>query len=82
MRLSLGFILRPFPRIKSPSYPPLQRRYTDMASTVNKVAHPFDKTRFDATLNRRFFYAPAFEIYGGRYYIDASIMQIRSSLTF
>jgi hypothetical protein len=66
MRLSLGFILRPFPRIKPPSCPPLQRRYTDMASTVNKVAHPFDKTRFDATLNRRFFYAPAFEIYGGK----------------
>lgn len=36
---------------------------TDM--TVNKFAHPFDKTRFDALLNRRFFYAPAFEIYGG-----------------
>jgi len=36
-----------------------------MASTVNKTAHTFDKTRFDALLNRRFFYAPAFEIYGG-----------------
>ncbi|KAJ7202068.1 hypothetical protein GGX14DRAFT_654690 [Mycena pura] len=34
-------------------------------TTVNKTAHPFDKTRFDALLNRRFFYAPAFEIYGG-----------------
>jgi glycyl-tRNA synthetase len=32
---------------------------------VNKDAHPFDKTRFEAVLNRRFFYAPAFEIYGG-----------------
>ncbi|KAI9064732.1 glycyl-tRNA synthetase [Trametes sanguinea] len=32
---------------------------------VNKTAHPFDKTRFEALLNRRFFYAPAFEIYGG-----------------
>jgi len=32
---------------------------------VNKKAHPFDKTRFEALLNRRFFYAPAFEIYGG-----------------
>ncbi|EAU86846.1 glycine-tRNA ligase [Coprinopsis cinerea okayama7 len=36
-----------------------------MASTVNKTAHSFDKTRFEALLNRRFFYAPAFEIYGG-----------------
>ncbi|KAJ7631933.1 hypothetical protein DFH06DRAFT_1337453 [Mycena polygramma] len=34
-------------------------------STVNKTAHKFDKTRLDALLNRRFFYAPAFEIYGG-----------------
>ncbi|PPQ99413.1 hypothetical protein CVT24_005400 [Panaeolus cyanescens] len=36
-----------------------------MASAVNKTAHPFDKTRLEALLNRRFFYAPAFEIYGG-----------------
>ena len=35
------------------------------ATTVNKSAHPFDKTRLEALLNRRFFYAPAFEIYGG-----------------
>lgn len=35
------------------------------ASVVNKAAHSFDKTRFDALLYRRFFYAPAFEIYGG-----------------
>ncbi|KAF5364983.1 hypothetical protein D9758_008137 [Tetrapyrgos nigripes] len=41
-----------------------RRRSSDMA-TVNKTAHPFDKTRLEALLNRRFFYAPAFEIYGG-----------------
>ncbi|CAK5274299.1 unnamed protein product [Mycena citricolor] len=40
-------------------------RDTSTMTTVNKTAHPFDKTRFDALLNRRFFYAPAFEIYGG-----------------
>ncbi|KAJ7080618.1 hypothetical protein B0H15DRAFT_787055 [Mycena belliarum] len=34
-------------------------------ATVNKTAHTFDKARLDALLNRRFFYAPAFEIYGG-----------------
>ncbi|KAG1734206.1 glycyl-tRNA synthetase [Suillus paluster] len=34
-------------------------------SAVNKSAHAFDKSRLDALLNRRFFYAPAFEIYGG-----------------
>ncbi|PAV17731.1 glycyl-tRNA synthetase [Pyrrhoderma noxium] len=33
--------------------------------TVNKSAHSFDKARLEALLNRRFFYAPAFEIYGG-----------------
>ncbi|KZT25895.1 glycyl-tRNA synthetase [Neolentinus lepideus HHB14362 ss-1] len=34
-------------------------------TSVNKTAYPFDKTRLEAVLNRRFFYAPAFEIYGG-----------------
>ncbi|KAJ3477356.1 hypothetical protein NLI96_g10514 [Meripilus lineatus] len=34
-------------------------------SPVNKTAHAFDKPRLEALLNRRFFYAPAFEIYGG-----------------
>ncbi|KAF4566178.1 Glycine--tRNA ligase 1, mitochondrial [Pleurotus pulmonarius] len=38
---------------------------TTAPSTVNKSAHPFDKPRLEALLNRRFFYAPAFEIYGG-----------------
>ncbi|KAG6883533.1 hypothetical protein C0992_008533 [Termitomyces sp. T32_za158] len=39
---------------------------TSMAATVvNKTAHPFDKARLEALLNHRFFYAPAFEIYGG-----------------
>lgn len=33
---------------------------------VNKDAHAFDKTRFESVMNRRFFYAPAFEIYGGK----------------
>lgn len=32
---------------------------------INKTAHEFDKTSLDAMLSRRFFYAPAFEIYGG-----------------
>ncbi|KAF9261131.1 glycyl-tRNA synthetase [Marasmius fiardii PR-910] len=34
-------------------------------SSVNKTAHPFDKTRLEALLSHRFFYAPAFEIYNG-----------------
>ncbi|KAG2123677.1 hypothetical protein BD769DRAFT_902427 [Suillus cothurnatus] len=38
--------------------------HSDM-SVVNKSFHPFEKSRLDALLNRRFFYAPAFEIYGG-----------------
>lgn len=40
-----------------------------MASTIvaaiDKTAHPFDKPNLEALLSRRFFYAPAFEIYGG-----------------
>ncbi|KAF9507776.1 hypothetical protein BS47DRAFT_1373824 [Hydnum rufescens UP504] len=35
------------------------------ATVLNKAAHPFNKANLDALLNRRFFYAPAFEIYGG-----------------
>ena len=40
-------------------------KHTDMSTPVNKTAHLFDKARLEALLNRRFFYAPAFEIYGG-----------------
>jgi glycyl-tRNA synthetase len=36
-----------------------------MASVVNKTAHPFSKANLDDLLLKRFFYAPAFEIYGG-----------------
>ncbi|KAI0929458.1 hypothetical protein AcV7_005305 [Taiwanofungus camphoratus] len=44
----------------------IRHKHLDMANiAVNKTAHPFDKARLEALLNRRFFYAPAFEIYGG-----------------
>ena len=47
-------------------YLSLHRRYTStMTLAVNKTFFPFDKGRLEALLNRRFFYAPAFEIYGG-----------------
>lgn len=36
-----------------------------MASAVNKTVHPFSKAALDDLLLKRFFYAPAFEIYGG-----------------
>lgn len=36
-----------------------------VATEVDRSAHPFDKTNLEALLSRRFFYAPAFEIYGG-----------------
>ncbi|CAL1711042.1 unnamed protein product [Somion occarium] len=35
------------------------------STTVKKDAFPFDKQRLEGTLLNRFFYAPAFEIYGG-----------------
>jgi len=38
-----------------------------MVAQMTKSAHPFDKARLEALLNRRFFYAPAFEIYGGAF---------------
>lgn len=34
--------------------------------TVNKVAHEFEKQAFDGLMIKRFFFAPAFEIYGGK----------------
>ena len=49
-------------------------KHTDMAKPVNKTAHPFDKARLEALLNRRFFYAPAFEIYGGPRLASLSIL--------
>jgi hypothetical protein len=45
--------------------PRTKENLTAKMTTINKTAHPFDKVRLEALLNRRFFYAPAFEIYGG-----------------
>lgn len=41
---------------------------------VNKTAHAFDKVALEGTLARRFFFTPAFEIYGG--VSDASDMDL------
>ncbi|OCF40405.1 glycine-tRNA ligase [Kwoniella heveanensis CBS 569] len=38
---------------------------SELQAPINKTAHEFDKTTLDALLARRFFFAPAFEIYGG-----------------
>ena len=63
--MRLGFGLRHL-HIGTPLYLSLHHRYTStMTSAVNKAVHLFDKGRLEALLNRRFFYAPAFEIYGG-----------------
>lgn len=51
--------------IRPSSYHRFPLRNQSNMAAVNKTAHPFDKTRLEALLNRRFFYAPAFEIYGG-----------------
>lgn len=59
-----------FQQIRPPPYRILhQRPSSNMAAAVNKDFHTFEKTRFEALLNRRFFYAPAFEIYGGTFRI-------------
>lgn len=39
---------------------------SELVPAVNKTAHEFDKSVLDALLTRRFFFAPAFEIYGGK----------------
>lgn len=36
-----------------------------MTDLVNKTAHPFERAALDGLLIKRFFYCPAFEIYGG-----------------
>ncbi|RSH95146.1 Glycine--tRNA ligase 1, mitochondrial [Saitozyma podzolica] len=38
---------------------------SELHPPVNKTAHEFDKAVLDALLARRFFFSPAFEIYGG-----------------
>jgi glycyl-tRNA synthetase len=38
---------------------------SELHPPVNKTAHDFDKAVLDALLARRFFFSPAFEIYGG-----------------
>lgn len=62
MRVRFGHVLFSKPRLTG-SW--ARFHHTDMANPINKTAHPFDKARLEALLNRRFFYAPAFEIYGG-----------------
>ena len=37
------------------------------AKIINKAAHPFSRLTLETLLSRRFFYVPAFEIYGGVY---------------
>jgi glycyl-tRNA synthetase len=43
----------------------IREKHSIMAQTVNKTAHEFSKPRLESLLSMRFFYAPAFEIYGG-----------------
>ncbi|KAG6332178.1 hypothetical protein ID866_6908 [Astraeus odoratus] len=74
MRVRFGLLVlgRPHPRLPTAVSLPqpgifhkARFTHTNTMSKVNKTAHPFDKIRLEALLNRRFFYAPAFEIYGG-----------------
>ena len=72
--------LRAFPLLRPCTFTPLRVhvrwKHLDMANLpVNKTAHPFDKARFEALLNRRFFYAPAFEIYGGESSISHDLVE-------
>ncbi|KAF8511031.1 glycine-tRNA ligase [Gautieria morchelliformis] len=42
-----------------------QQTGTHINMAVNKTAHHFNKQQLESVLTQRFFYAPAFEIYGG-----------------
>lgn len=37
------------------------------STSVQKDAHPFERASLESLLIRRFFFAPAFEIYGGQF---------------
>lgn len=37
---------------------------------LNKTAHPFTREAFEDVMRQRFFYTPAFEIYGGPLHIS------------
>ena len=56
--------LTPFRRTMA-TLPPTLEPATTAASSTNKTAHPFTRAALEDLLSRRFFYAPAFEIYGG-----------------
>ena len=44
----------------------IRQKHAKMATaTINKTAHPFERSRLESLLFGRFFYAPAFDIYGG-----------------
>merc|ERR1711939_231570 len=64
-------VFRTFSASSAPSAPALTKRQALMASAqagavaVKKDTHPFDRAALEAILLRRFFFAPAFEIYGG-----------------
>jgi len=77
MRLSRLLNLSASSRFYRLSIPPITLgRYRTMASTsiaINKTAHAFTRTALEELLNRRFFYAPAFEIYGGE-----SILEVKT----
>lgn len=46
-------------------------------STVNKTAHAFERASLESLLIRRFFFAPAFEIYGGASSSGSSTVPVR-----
>ena len=46
---------------------------TKQKTVVNKTAHPFDKAALEGLIKERFFYAPAFEIYGGEHPVSLGI---------
>lgn len=50
-------------------------QFIRMTSTqsINKHAHPFDRSQIEGLLIKRFFYAPAFEHYGGQHIISLSL---------
>lgn len=52
------------------------------STSVQKDAHPFERASLESLLIRRFFFAPAFEIYGGQFITSPSPSRsLESALT-
>ncbi|KAJ3933173.1 MAG: hypothetical protein NXY57DRAFT_1068609 [Lentinula lateritia] len=79
---AMGFLKdkqEPIPILYGPKI--IKDNTTNTVSHVNQSAHPFDKGPLKALLSRRYFYALAFEIYGGNVSLVCTITDLPTQLS-